>query len=52
MCHFVGERYKAPEFYNPVGGDEVVILALLRALCFDFVLFRLIVALSKAIGLV
>mmetsp|Transcript_30648 Transcript_30648/g.98637 ORF Transcript_30648/g.98637 Transcript_30648/m.98637 type:complete len:169 (-) Transcript_30648:168-674(-) len=23
VCHFVGKDYKAPEFFNPVGGDEV-----------------------------
>jgi extradiol dioxygenase family protein len=23
VCHWVGKDYKAPEFYNPVGGDEV-----------------------------
>ena len=23
VCHWVGGDYKAPEFYSPVGGDEV-----------------------------
>ena len=23
MCHWVGKEYKAPEYYNPVDGDEV-----------------------------
>ena len=41
MCHWVGKDYKAPEFYNPVGGDEVsplqgralILGRALRALC-------------------
>ena len=23
VCHFVGEQYRCPDFYNPVDGDEV-----------------------------
>ena len=23
VCHFVGNNYKAIDYYNPVGGDEV-----------------------------
>jgi extradiol dioxygenase family protein len=23
VCHWVGNDYKAPEYYNPVGGDDV-----------------------------
>ncbi len=23
VCHFVGENYRCPDFYNPVDGDEV-----------------------------
>lgn len=23
VCHYVGENYRCPDFYNPVDGDEV-----------------------------
>ena len=33
VCHWVGGDYKAPEFYSPVGGDEVCLRGCSTNLC-------------------